>query len=111
MVEGPCRARSHGRQQGVPYRLLLLSAGASEWSEDCFTIWNAGESGEAETDTAGPVGSIELGSCVELLEGVGWATVVVAPGASAEPVPAAVGAAKTEGNSLSAAREASPRSG
>ena len=39
---------------------------------------------------------------MELLgKGVGWATVVVAAGAAAEPVPTSVGTAKTEAKALS----------
>ena len=65
-------------------------------SEDGFTVGGAGEPGEAGTDAVGPVGSTESVPCVGLLEGVGWATAVAAAGASAEPVPTAVGTAKTE---------------
>ena len=71
-------------------------------SEDGFAVWGAGEPGEAEADAVGPVVSTESVSCVELLEGVGWATVVAVAGASAEPVPTSVGTAKTEAKSLSA---------
>ena len=80
-------------------------------SEDGFTVWGAGEPGEAGADAVGPVVSTESAPCVELLEGVGWATVVAAAGASAEPVPTSVGTAKTEAKSLSAAGKARPRPG
>ena len=80
-------------------------------SEDGFTDWGAGEPGEAGTDAVGPVVSTESVPCVELLEGVGWATVFVAAGASAKPVPTSVGTAKTEAKSLSATGKARPRSG
>ena len=66
-------------------------------SEDGFAVGGAGEPGETEADADGPVVSTESVPCVELLEkGVGWATVVAAAGASTEPVPTSVGAAKTE---------------
>ena len=80
-------------------------------SEDGFAVWGAGEPGEAEADAVGPVVSTESVSCVELLEGVGWATVVAPAGASAEPVPTSVGPAKTASKSLSAAGKACPRPG
>ena len=80
-------------------------------SDDGFTVWGAGEPGEAEADAFGPVVSTESVPCVELLERVGWATVVAAAGASVEPVPTSVGTAKTEAKSLSAAGKACPRLG
>ena len=80
-------------------------------SEDGFTVWGARERGEAEADAVGPVCSTDSVLCVELLEGVGWATVVAAAGASAELVPIPVGTAKTETKSLLAARKARPRPG
>ena len=55
--------------------------------------------------------STELVPCVELLEGVSWATVVATAGAFAEPAPNSVGAAKTESKSLPAASQARPRPG
>ena len=58
----------------------------------------AGEPSETGADAVGPVVSTESVSCVGLLEGVGWETSVAAAGASAEPVPTSVGAAKTEAN-------------
>ena len=72
-------------------------------SEDGFTVWGAREPGEAEADAVVPVVSTELVPCVDLLEGVGWATVVAVAGALAEPVPDSVGTAKTNAKSLSAA--------
>ena len=80
-------------------------------SEDGFAVWGAGVPGEAEADAVGPVVSTGSVPCVELLEGVGWATVVAAAGASAEPVPTSVGTAKTETKSLSAVDKARPRPG
>ena len=80
-------------------------------SDDGFTVWGAGEPGEAEADAFGPVVSTESVPCVELLERVGWATVVAAAGASVEPVPTSVGTAKTEAKSLSAAGKVRPRAG
>ena len=80
-------------------------------SEDSFAVWGAVEPGEAEVNAIGPVPSTESVPCVELLEGVGWATVVAAVGASAEPVPTSVGTAKTEAKSLSAADKVRPRPG
>ena len=68
------------------------------WSEDGFTVGGAGEPGEAGADTVGPIVPVESVPCVGLLEGVGWATAVVAAGASAEPVPTSVGTAKTKAN-------------
>ena len=75
-------------------------------SEDGLAVWGAREPGEAEADAVGPVVSTESVPCVELLDGVGWATVVAAAGASAEPVPTSVGTAETEAKSLSAAGKA-----
>ena len=80
-------------------------------SEDGFTVWGAGELGEAGADAVGPVFSTESVPCVELLEGVGWATIVESAGASAELVPTSVGTAKTEAKSLSAAGKVRPRPG
>ena len=81
-------------------------------SEDGFAVGGAGEPGEAEADTIGPVVSTESVFCVELLEkGVGWATVVTAAGGSAEPVPTSVGTAKTEAKALSATGKTRPRPG
>ena len=81
-------------------------------SEDVFAVGGAGEPGETGADTVGPVVSMESVPCVELLEkGVGWATVVAAAGASAEPAPTSVGTDKTETKSLSAASKARPRPG
>ena len=72
-------------------------------SGDGFTVGGAGTPGEAGADAVVPVVSTELVPCIELLEGVGWATVVAAAGALAEPVPDSVGTAKTNAKSLSAA--------
>ena len=80
-------------------------------SEDGFTVGGAGEPGEAGANAVGPVVLTESVPCVGVIEGVGWATAVVAAGASAEPVPNSVGTAKTEARSLSAAGKARPRSG
>ena len=94
--------------------MLLLYVCASErrcGAEDVFTVWGAREPGEAEANTVGPVVSTESVPCVELLDGVGWATGVAAGGGSAEPVPTSVGTAKTESKSLSAAGKARPRPG
>ena len=81
------------------------------WSEHGFIVWGAGKPGEAETDAVEPVVSTESVPCVQLLEGVGWASVVAAAGASVAPVPTSVGTAKTEVKSLSAAGKARPRPG
>ena len=80
-------------------------------SDDGFTVLGAGESGVDEVDAVGPVVATESVSWVELLDGDGWATVVVAAGTSAEPAPTSVGTAKTEAKSLSAASKARPRPG
>ena len=80
-------------------------------SEDGFTVWGAGEPGEAGADAVEPVVSTESVPWVELLEGVGWATVNAAAGASAEPVPTSEGTAKTEAKSVSAAGKVRPRPG
>ena len=80
-------------------------------SEDGFTLGGAGEPAEAGADAVKLVVSTESVSCVGLLEGVGWATVVAAAGASAEPVSTSVGTAKIESESLSAAGKARPRPG
>ena len=80
-------------------------------SEDGFAVGGAGRPGETGVDTVEPAVSIESVPCVELLEGVDWATVVAAAGASAEPVPTSVGTAKTEAKSLSAVGKARPRPG
>ena len=80
--------------------------------EDGLPVGGAGEPGGTGADTVGPAVSTESDPCVELLEkGVGWATVVVAAGASPEPVPTSVGTAKTEVKALSAAGKARPRPG
>ena len=71
----------------------------------------AGEPGEAGADAVGPVVSTESGPRVGLLEGVGWATVIAAAGASADTVRTSVGTAKTEAKSVSAAGKARPRPG
>ena len=42
IVEGTRRARSHSRLQGVPYQLLLLNAGASEWRCGLKTVSSSG---------------------------------------------------------------------
>ena len=80
-------------------------------SEGGFAVGDAGEPGEVGADTVVPMVATESVPCVELLEGVGWATVVAAVGASAEPVPTSVGTAKTEAKSLSAADKVRPRPG
>ena len=102
MAGGHRRARSHSRQQGVPYQQLLLIAGAFEWRcglKKGVIVWGAGEPGEVETGAVEPVGLTGSFPCTELREGVGWATDVVAAGASAESSLAAVGTAKTEAKS------------
>ena len=82
------------------------------WSEDGFTVGGAGKPGETGAGTVGPVVWTESVPCVELLEkGVGWATVVAAAGASAEPVLTSVITAKTEAKALSAPGKARPRPG
>ena len=81
------------------------------WSEDGFTVGGTGEAGVAEANAVGPVISTESVPCVELFEGVGWATVVAAAVAFAEPVPTSVGTANTEAKSLSAAGNVRPRPG
>ena len=81
-------------------------------SEDGFAVGGVGEPGETGAETIGPAVSMEWVACVELLEeGVDWATVVAAAGASAEPVPTSVGMAKTGAKALSAAGKARPRPG
>ena len=81
-------------------------------SEGGFAVGGAGEPGETGADTVGPVVTTESVPCVELLEkGVGWATVVAAAGASAEPVLTSVITAKTEAKALSAPGKARPRPG
>ena len=57
------------------------------------------------------MGSTESVPCTELREGVGWTTDVVVAEVSAEPSLTAMGTAKTEAKSCSAARETHPRSG
>ena len=80
-------------------------------SEGGFAVGGTGEPGETGVDTVVPV-TTESVPCVELPEkGIGWATVVAAAGASAEPVPTSVGTAKTETKALSAAGKARPRPG
>ena len=68
-------------------------------SEKGVIVWDAGEPRGVETGTVGPVGSTRPVPCTELWEGVGWATGVVAAGASAESSQATVGTAKTEAKS------------
>ena len=80
-------------------------------SEDGFAVGDAGEPGEAEVAAVGPMVSTELVPCVEIREEVGWATVVAAAGASAEPVPTSVGSVKTEAKASLAAGKARPRPG
>ena len=75
-------------------------------SEDGFTVWDAGEPGEAGAAAVGSVVLTESTPYVGILEGVGWATAVAAAGASADLVPTSVGMAKTEARSLSAASKA-----
>ena len=78
--------------------------------EDGFTVWGVGEPVQAGA-VIGPMGSTESVPCVELLEGISWATAVAAAGASVEPAPTSVGTAKTETKSLSAAGKARQRPG
>ena len=81
-------------------------------SEGGFAVGGAGESGETGADTVGPAATTKWVPCVELLErGVGWATVLAAAGASAEPMPASVGTAKTEAKAVSVAGRIRPRPG
>ena len=81
-------------------------------SEGAFAVGGAGDPGEAEADTVGLVVSTESAPCIELFEkGVGWATVVAAAGASAEPVPTSMGTAKTEAKALSSAGKTRLRPG
>ena len=81
-------------------------------SEDGFAVAGVGEPGETRADTVESAVSTESVPCVELLEkGVGWATVVAAAGASAEPVLTSVITAKTEAKALSAPGKARPRPG
>ena len=68
-------------------------------SEKGVIVWGAGEPGEVETGAVGPVGSTGSVPCTELREGVGWATDVVAVGASTESSLATVGTAKNEAKS------------
>ena len=64
----------------------------------------------AQTDTIKPVVAAESVSCVELLErGIGYAMVVAAARACAEPVPPSIGMAKTEAKTVSAAGKIDPR--
>ena len=82
------------------------------WSKGGFAVGGAGESGETGADTVGPVVKTESVPCVERLEiGVGWAAVVAAAWASAEPVPTSVGTAKTVAKAVSAAGKTHPRLG
>ena len=80
-------------------------------SENGFAVWDAGKPGEVEVDTVGPVVSTESVPCVELLEGVGRATVVAATGPSAEPVPTSVGTAKNRSESVVGCRQSPPAAG
>ena len=80
-------------------------------SEDGFTVWGAGEPGEAGVDAVGPVVSTESAPYVGLLERVGWAMAVPATWASAEPLPTSVGTAKTEAKAVSVAGRIRPRPG
>ena len=52
-------------------------------SEDGLVVWGAIEPGEAEADAVGPVVLTESVPYEELLDGVGWATIVATAGASA----------------------------
>ena len=54
-------------------------------SENDFAVWGAGEPGEADAGAVGPVVSTESLHCVEPLDGVGWATVVMAAGSPCRP--------------------------
>ena len=78
-------------------------------SEDGFAVGGNDEPGETEVDAVSPVVSNESVSGVDLLEGVGWTTVVAASGASAEPVPTSLGTVKTEAKTLSAAGKIRPQ--
>ena len=80
-------------------------------SEDGFAVWGAGEPGKAEADAPGPVVSTESVPCLGLLEGVGWATLVAAAGASAEPAPTSVGTAKTGSEIVVDCRQSLPAAG
>ena len=78
-------------------------------SEGGFAVGGAREPGEAGADTVGPESSVP---CVELLErGGGWATVIMAAGAYAEPVPTSMRTAKSEPKAVSAAGKIRPRPG
>ena len=68
-------------------------------SEKAVIVWGAGDPGEVGTGAVEPVGSTGSVPCSELRKGVGWATDVVAAGASAESSLATVGTAKTEAKS------------
>ena len=68
-------------------------------SEEGVIVWDAGDPGEVEMGAIGPVGSTGSVPCTELRGGVGWATDVVAAGASAEPPLATMGTEKTEAKS------------
>ena len=75
--------------------------------EGGFVVGGTGEPGETGADTVEPVASMESFSCERLREKViGWATVVAAAGASADPVPTSVDTAKTEAKAFSAAGKA-----
>ena len=78
-------------------------------SEKGVVVWGAGEPGEVKTGAVGPVGSTGSVPCTELREGVGWATDVVAAGASAESVPPSMGMANPEAQTVTAAGEIDPR--
>lgn len=102
--------QTYSGQKGVPSELMSLYAGAPErrCCRKTASSCGAPEPGEAETDAAGPVSTTESIPSVELLEEVGWATVVVEfCGARAD----SVGTAKSEANSLSFAEKSHPRPG
>ena len=80
-------------------------------SENGFAVWDVGEPGEAEAGAVEPVVSTESLHCVERLDRVGWATVVMAAGAFAKPVPSSVGTAKTEAKSYVGCRSSLPAAG
>ena len=65
-------------------------------SEKGVIVWGGGDPGEVEPGAVGPVGLTGSVPCTELREEVGWATDVVAAGASAESSLVTVGTTKTE---------------
>ena len=78
--------------------------------EGGFAVGVAGELGEEGVDTVGPVVTTASVPCVEFLEkGIGLARVVLAAGASTEPVPTSVDTAKTIAKMVSAAGITRPR--